>query len=231
MSIEWPPDEPVWIDVRSMLEAGGARFGDGGDYVVCDPPPTYSLAVVGRPGAELMAQALAIAAARVEVLAHDANLEHVRGLVPERVAEAVQMYAHPGQYPPVPVQPPVRRLTVDDPLSHVPAHLRAELERARMSKPVWSAFEGGHAVCFAYAHRETRTLADISIDTLEGYRRKGYAFAASAHLIHDLADRGLRPTWGAYESNDASQRLAARLGFVPAGRLWGLRVDQNLMVR
>lgn len=223
MSIEWPPDEPVWVDVRSMLEAGGARFGAGTDYVVCDPPPTYTLAVVGRPAPALIERALAAAAPRAEVLAQDDNLEYVRPLLPGREPEAVEMFAHTGDVPALPVQPPVRRLSVDDPLSHLPENLREEMARARKTRRVWTAFDGGRAVSFAYAHRETGTVADVSIDTLEGHRRKGCAYAAALHLLYDLADRALAPSWGAYTSNDASKRLARRLGFEPTGRIWGLR--------
>ena len=41
----------------------------------------------------------------------------------------------------------------------------------------------------------------------------------AAHVVRSMIDylrqRGLEPTWGALESNTASLRLAARLGFTP----------------
>lgn len=223
MSIEWPPDEPIWIDVRSMLETGGARLGAGTDYVVCDPDPTHTIAVVGRPDRALVDKALAGAAPRAEVLAQEDNLDYVRDILPGYKAEAVVMHAHSGDFAALPVHPPCRRVTVDDPLDHLPERLRAEMERARRRTALFSGFAAGRAVSFAYAHRETRTLADTSIDTLDGHRQQGHARAACLHLFHSLADRGITPTWGAYDSNDASKRLAIKLGFVPVGHIWGLQ--------
>jgi predicted GNAT family acetyltransferase len=57
-------------------------------------------------------------------------------------------------------------------------------------------------------------LWDISIDTLAGYRNKGYAAACVAYMIELMRRQKKQPVWGSYETNEASLRLAAKLGFV-----------------
>ncbi len=224
MSLEWPPDEPKWIDVRSMLENGGARFGGGRDFVVCDAPPSRTLAVVGHPPRALVSQGIAAAADRFEVLAQEDNLDFVKELFPERTAEALEMFALVDEPPaPPPGGPEVRLLTGADPLGHLPAPLEREMIWARGQFRVWAVIADGWPVSFAYAHRSTRTFADTSIDTAPDYRRRGYARAACLHLFADVRERGMRPTWGAYASNAASRSLAAKLGFQSAGRIYGLR--------
>lgn len=224
MSLEWPPDEPKWIDVRSMLENGGARFGGGRDFVVCDRPPSRTLAVVGRPPEQLVTQGIGAAAERYEVLSQEENVDYVRELFPDRTPEALEMYALVDEPPPPPRDgPEVRLLSGTDSLEHLPAWLEREMIWARAQFRVFAVFDAGRPVSFAYAHRSTRTYADTSIDTVEAYRRRGYARAACLHLFADVRERGLRPTWGAYASNDASKALAAQLGFQPAGRIYGFR--------
>ncbi len=224
MSLEWPPDEPKWIDVRSMLENGGARYGGGRDFVVCDRPPSRTLAVVGRPPESLVMRGIGATADRFEVLGQEENVNYVRELFPDRTPEALEMYALVEEPAPPPRRSPkVRLLAGTDPLDHLPASLEREMIWARAQFRVWSVFDGRRPVSFAYAHRSTRTYADTSIDTVAEYRRRGYARAACLHLFADVRERGLWPTWGAYASNDASRALAAKLGFQPAGRIYGFK--------
>ena len=70
-------------------------------------------------------------------------------------------------------------------------------------------------VSFCYAAAETEGLWDVSIDTLEGYRRQGHAAACAVYMVRHVRDTtGKEPVWGALISNAASMGLAARLGFV-----------------
>jgi L-amino acid N-acyltransferase YncA len=73
----------------------------------------------------------------------------------------------------------------------------------------------------------TETLADISIETLEGYRRRGIGRAVVARLIDEVIRLGKVPVWGATEDNTASLALAASLGFTrAAGELFVCEVDR-----
>jgi RimJ/RimL family protein N-acetyltransferase len=100
--------------------------------------------------------------------------------------------------------------------------LRAELERTlRRGTPVVAAFVGDVPVSFCYVASETEGLWDVSIDTLEEYRRRGHAAHCAAYMIRHMRDTvGKEPVWGAVELNAPSMGLAAKLGFVPVDRVF-----------
>lgn len=86
---------------------------------------------------------------------------------------------------------------------------------------MFAAFCDGAPVSFAYASLETERHGDLSVDTLDAFRRRGFGAAALRPVIADLHARGKRPVWGAIENNAASLALARRLGIrEPAGTLW-----------
>jgi GNAT superfamily N-acetyltransferase len=115
----------------------------------------------------------------------------------------------------------VRFLSGPEEIGRLPPGLRAELERAlRGGTPVAAAFVGGAPVSFCYAGWETEGLWDVSIDTLDRYRRRGYAAWCAAYAIRHMRILGKQPAWHALESNTASMELAARLGFVPVDRFF-----------
>jgi RimJ/RimL family protein N-acetyltransferase len=70
-----------------------------------------------------------------------------------------------------------------------------------------------------YAGWRTEKWWDVSIDTVEAYRRRGYAARAVRFMIGHMAGLGQAPVWGALESNIASMHLAASLGFVAIDQL------------
>jgi len=115
----------------------------------------------------------------------------------------------------------VRLLNAGDPLdlNHVPRDLRRELEEAFTFSPLAVACVTGMPVAFCYAGWVTETLWDVSIDTLEPWRNRGYAGAAATALLGAMRSRGKRAVWGALCSNGPSLRLAARLGFRPVSRV------------
>ena len=102
----------------------------------------------------------------------------------------------------------------------VPDSLRDELSRAHADgAPIATACDGSHPAAFCYAGSITETLWDVSIDTLEPYRRRGHAVRAVAFLAQHYAAFGKEPVWGALASNRASMALAERLGFTPVDEL------------
>jgi GNAT superfamily N-acetyltransferase len=66
---------------------------------------------------------------------------------------------------------------------------------------------------------QTVSLWDISIDTLEPYRRRGHAARCASWMVDEMRRRDKEPVWAAEETNPPSMRLAARLGFVPVDEL------------
>jgi len=115
----------------------------------------------------------------------------------------------------------VRRLAARDALTHLPSDLRVEIDKARATRNVYAAWKNGLPASFAYVSHETERHGDLSIDTLEAFRRRGLAVAALRPVMADLIARGKHPVWGATESNTASLSLARAIGLTePAGTLW-----------
>lgn len=75
---------------------------------------------------------------------------------------------------------------------------------------------GDRVASVASSFATSRRDVEIQIDTHPGYQRRGLACAASAALIRDCLDRGLRPHWSA--ANPHSVGLAGKLGFTAVGR-------------
>ncbi|MDR0403307.1 MAG: GNAT family N-acetyltransferase, partial [Treponema sp.] len=56
-------------------------------------------------------------------------------------------------------------------------------------------------------------VQEIGINTLEEYRRKGYAKTACVSVIKELLSKNICPLWSAGTGNIASDRLAYSIGF------------------
>jgi hypothetical protein len=57
-------------------------------------------------------------------------------------------------------------------------------------------------------------VQEIGINTLEGYRNKGYAQMACVSMIETLLSKKICPIWSAGIKNIGSQKLAKKIGFV-----------------
>jgi RimJ/RimL family protein N-acetyltransferase len=90
---------------------------------------------------------------------------------------------------------------------------------SRITVPMAAVWADGRPVSFCYPVWQTETLWDVSIETLEPYRRRGLGERAARALIRHMRGSGRSPAWGALETNGASRALAARLGFLEAGGL------------
>lgn len=204
-----------------MLLAGGCRvFGraDAGDVVIVDAESTLG-SVIGRPAPGEIAAAAAILEG--DLLADEHTTAHVAAALPAWRGEGAAIHAYSAGGAPLasPPRVPTRLLQAADTLDHLGEDLRDGIERARSRTTVVVACADALPVAFCYAGSQTETLWDVAIDTVEPYRRRGYAAAAFLHLTALLRGRGKSPVWGALDSNLASLRLAARLGFVPVDRL------------
>jgi GNAT superfamily N-acetyltransferase len=103
-------------------------------------------------------------------------------------------------------------------LSHVPEPLRDEIVDALETSHVAASILEGVPVAFCYPIYETETLWDVSIDTLEPYRRRGLARTCFECLFDHMAAHGKAPVWGTLATNSASLALARRLGFEEVDR-------------
>jgi GNAT superfamily N-acetyltransferase len=89
-----------------------------------------------------------------------------------------------------------------------PAHLVA-------SGLGFGAVDAGRLACAATSYTRSSRYVEVAIATRPAYRNLGLAAAVAAALLRHCLQNGLIPCWSA--SNPVSQRLAARLGYRPAG--------------
>jgi RimJ/RimL family protein N-acetyltransferase len=83
---------------------------------------------------------------------------------------------------------------------------------------VAGAVDGGRLVAIAHTGAITERYSDIGVATLEPYRGQGISTAAAALVCEALREWGRTPVWSCGEGNEASRRVAEKLGFVLTGR-------------
>jgi hypothetical protein len=219
------PDLPRWVEARGLLIS---RRG-----IVVDTPDGCRLVcsradhLVVPTTIELSPQLEAVATREVPdatILLQDVMLPAARYHLPDWHAEAVTLYtlheerARAWQLPNWPTAP----ISADQlaAVDELPVALRDELIAAASQAPIWAAKYEGRPASFAYAAQTTERWFDVSVDTLEPHRNLGLGRAAAMGLIVDRLLHGLLPVWGAVQSNEASHRLARRLGFDAVDLLW-----------
>lgn len=77
------------------------------------------------------------------------------------------------------------------------------------SQPIATAFSS-----FRHDH-----MLEIGVETHPGYRRNGYGGIISAKLISYCIENNLEPIWSCRFSNQASYKLALKLGFDPTSNI------------
>jgi len=237
--------DPISLLMGLILKPGGSKEEEEGGFIVRDPPSGI-VSVVGRPSAEAIREAVARNEEGGDVLAQTENADHVDAALShrwERTVVKLHLLASTDKLlgSSVPETNILGLPEMDDGrdefeivteraefLSNIEVaevegisdELREELTVAALRGPVVGMNVRGKHVSFCHAEVQTETMWDVSIDTLEDERRKGYAEKAVAHLAeHMLDDRRKRPMWGALETNGASLRLAAKLGFRPVDEM------------
>jgi hypothetical protein len=211
-------DAPRWVEARAMLLAGAPIVPAGGGAIVVSPDGGLGVALGDAAPSTVVAAArdgdvatLLVAIERDEVRAALAagGWQVGRGIL-HTLADPTALPDGDGAVP----------LPGDAGLSHLPAPLAAEIERARRDRVVHAAYVDGAPVSFAYAPWATERWFDISVETAPGARQLGLATRVAAAMIHAGRDGGRAPVWGATEDNVASLRMAARLGFAACDAVW-----------
>jgi hypothetical protein len=88
------------------------------------------------------------------------------------------------------------------------------------------AVEYGRLIAVALVSATNPRFADIGVHTIESHRRRGLSTAAAALVAEVVRARGLTPIWSTGGHNLASQRVALKVGFRPAGQGEYLILDQ-----
>jgi GNAT superfamily N-acetyltransferase len=223
------PDIPRWLETRGMLLSGecevlGLAEGSASDYVVRDRADLL-ISVVGRPGGEAFREVMYRNNSAGEAICQAEDVDYVSQQLPgwEAVPATLHLLEDESRLPEVPPGM-VRPLKPSDvaAIEEMPPDLKQELLLAVSRTRLFATIADGRPVSFCYQGWTTETLWDIAIDSLEPYRRRGFAALVVTHLIRLLAKEGLRPVWGAEERNVPSMGLARKLGFRPVDRLFVL---------
>jgi GNAT superfamily N-acetyltransferase len=224
------PDVARWVETRAMLLRGDCEvLGLGGGPAAGGTPAFVArdtllplVAVVGAPAPEAIREGAAAAGDEAIVLAPPAIRFHLAAALPgwRATSALLHLRAAPAAAGGEPADG-VRFLGPAEvaALDHLPGALRAELRLGARLGPVAAALVDALPVAFCYAASETEGLWDVSIDTLEPFRRRGLAARAFEALAARLGERGKQPVWGAEAWNEPSLLLAARLGFRPVDEL------------
>jgi GNAT superfamily N-acetyltransferase len=235
------PDTPRWIDLRGLLLSERCDVWAEEDVEIGFVAGSWDFpfaSLYGRPRPELI---LAAVAAGIAAYKDRRTTEEWQLLAtPEQrplVAAALPGWRRRGivlhRWERRP-EPPARDLKAEIrllpqghraaglALDHVPEASLRELALDWVSgRPMAVAVADSRPVTFCYAAFTTKGLWDVSIETLEPFRRRGLAAACFLTLATHMKRQGKDPTWGAMEDNPASLGLAARLGFVPDSALDG----------
>lgn len=220
------PDIPRYMYVRWMLLSGKGRVfmskeSDGTDAVVQHPANGLTC-VVGMPAPDTLYEAVEASDIPVLLLADPENALYIRQLFPYWSASTAHMHVLTPEATMV-LSPtiPVRFLDRQEirQCDHLSEELQAELLDAAIHSPIAAAFEENLPVSFCYVAAETETLWDVSIDTVEPYRQKGYARQVLVFMIGHMQKMEKRSVYGVEESNIGSIKLAQKLGFKPIDTL------------
>lgn len=246
-------DVPEHVESVGMLRSGrcdvveAEPHGDG-VCLVHDERPLVS--VFGEPGARAIRYALGSLGDGAELIAQTTNVEHVLESLPTWSAERAVVHTLPDARLDLllehaddvldgaqgPTSPRASVLSPDDVslLASLPYALRAELREALPLGAVSAVWPDSRTtpdapgpVAFCYAPSISASLWDVSVDCHAPHRRRGFATAAFLHQLRRLHRRGVRPVWGALESNDASLAMAGRLGFEPVADVYVVTRDED----
>lgn len=83
--------------------------------------------------------------------------------------------------------------------------------------PMMALVADGAAVSLAFSARLTERVAEAGVNTLEGYRGRGYAPAVVTAWAHAIRASGRIPLYSTSWDNLASQAVARKLGLVQYG--------------
>jgi hypothetical protein len=165
-------------------------------YVVVDAVKPLA-SMVGRPRTDALAEALRAVPASAELLVQESDVAYALARLPGWTAErailhtlgAYTQVTHTASGLSVRLRP-AAEVAADVSLG---AALRAELRTLDPVDPVAFGAVGPTAASFCYAGAITERFWDVSVETLEAYRGRGFAGACARRLIDHYSKEGRAP--------------------------------------
>lgn len=109
-----------------------------------------------------------------------------------------------------------RRLTQDDAVQ-LQAHYAWLIDEMDDLPPAWGIEQEGMIVSVCFSSRTTPQADEAGVNTVDGYRGRGFAPACVAAWAQSIRDLGRMPLYGTTWDNLASQAVARRLGLIQFG--------------
>jgi hypothetical protein len=238
------PDDPRWVDTRGMLLSGRAivRAPDDADlrrdgFLVIAADVSL-VGVVGAPAGADVRAVVGSLAGDVNLLAQSEDAAAIARALPSWTRQTAILHVLPRETAWAHAEEPGARIFTRETapsLDHVPEPLRIELLDALRGRttsrfvhgelphavrpagarlPMAAVWADRLPVAFCYPVWQTERYWDVAIDTIDGYRNRGYGARAARAMIRHMWQSGRSPVWGALETNRASRALADRLGFI-----------------
>ena len=227
------PDSPQTVISRAHLRWGTARA-----YAVGLTGEGFETAVIEDPGCPGEPMIFSDNAAQIAALmphipnwfcvnVMPAMAEKLAPLLSQKMASKLRqledVYHILQQSPPAELlaQPQVRLLTPDDLplLQAAPPELRGyDPEKLVYKTAAAGAIIDNQLVAIAQNYALTEGYGDIGVFTLPEWRGRGFAAAATAQVARWLQGNGRIPVWSCGAHNQASLRVAEKVGFVENGR-------------
>ena len=88
----------------------------------------------------------------------------------------------------------------------------------------YCVMHGGEPAAWAFSSAVSDKEIDIGVETNEGYRKRGLAFAAAQMMVRYVLGENKRPVWACHSENIASEKLAQKLGFEKAYECRTIRI-------
>ncbi len=218
------PDNQLLLDTRgSLLSRSCELFGLTKESFVIRRFDTPLICVIGKPAISAIQEAVSKSVAEVEVLTYRESVAHVGSALSEWQEEAAIIHEFSNPHGMNEKIDQRVRLANENELSGLKdefPELAKELLEALPFSPITAFFVENKPVSFCHSTCESETLWDVSIETLPGYQRKGFAECCARFMIQHMFEKGKEPSWGALKSNTASLNLAKKLGFVPVAELY-----------
>lgn len=73
--------------------------------------------------------------------------------------------------------------------------------------------EGNHVISYIYSIFIGKRMVEIDVQTCENHRGKGYGYIIGYYFIKECLKRRFKPDWSCWPHNQASSKLAVKLGF------------------